>query len=163
MDNTTILSGAAIFISACSFSVSFLQMKISSAKTKLDLYNKRFSIYLAALEYFQATWHEPHDKAQEESRRFTKAYRESQFLFEKNSGIYEILGKIQQNGAKILFHKKYKYESENNLTKDRLDLSSLHESSMKAQFEFEENLKLLENQIGKYISFRSIEGWHIFK
>lgn len=163
MDKSTAVSWIALVISLCSFWVAFVQMRIASAKTKLDLYNKRFSIYVTALEYYQSTWHDPHEKIEIEARKFTKAFRESLFLFDKNSGIQDVLKKIQQNGSTISFYEKYKYESENNLTKDKLDLPTLHEASNKARDEFEANLKDLEKQLDKYLSFKSIDGWHLFK
>ncbi|WP_374254393.1 hypothetical protein [Acinetobacter brisouii] len=161
--STIVVSWIALVISLCSFWVAFVQMRIASAKTKLDLYNKRFSIYVTALEYYQSTWHDPYDKIENKAKEFTKAFRESLFLFDKNSGIQDLLKKIQQNGSTISFYKKYKYESENNLTNDRLDLSTLHDASMKAQFEFEANLLSLEQQLENYLSFKSIDGWHFYK
>lgn len=163
MDKSTAVSWIALVISLCSFWVAFVQMRIASAKTKLDLYNKRFSIYVTALEYYQSTWHDPYNKIEIEARKFTKAFRESLFLFDKNSGIQDLLKKIQQNGSTISFYEKYKYESENNLTKDKLDLSTLHEASNKARDEFEANLKDLEKQLDKYLSFKSIDGWYFYK
>ncbi|QSA96551.1 hypothetical protein [Methylococcus sp. EFPC2] len=163
MDKTTIFSIAAIAVSAASFVVLFSQLKISSAKTRLDLHNKRFSIYLTALEYYQATSHESTDKILEKSINFTKSYRESRFLFDPEDGVYETLGKIQQNGSTIYFYEKNKYERDSHLTEDTYDLSALHESSVKARNEFEVNLNLLENQIEKYIRFTNIAGWRVFK
>lgn len=52
-DVTFYLSIAAALLSLATFVVGYSQMKIASAKVKLDLYNKRFSVYLAALEYYQ--------------------------------------------------------------------------------------------------------------
>ena len=160
---TMIISLATILLSIATFTIAYSQMKIASAKTKLDLYNKRFNVYVTALDYYQATWHEPHEKIKEKSIEFTKSYRESQFLFDSNNGVYETLGKIQQNGAKIYAYEKYKYESENNLTKDRLDLNTMHESSVTALFDFEKNLHILEKQIDKYIQFKTITGWKFFR
>lgn len=137
-------------------------MRIASAKTKLDLYNKRYNIYLTALDYYQAIWHESYEVMKEKSILLTKSYRESQFLFKQVDGVYATLGNIQQNGATIVFYEKYKYDSENGLTADRFDLDTLHESSGKARTEFEKNLKLLEQQIGKYIKFQNINGWVFF-
>lgn len=160
---TLIVSIATVLISIATFSVAYSQMKIASAKTKLDLYNKRFNVYATALDYAQATWHQSHEIIKEKAIEFTKSYRESQFLFETSDGVYETLGKIQQNGATIHAYEKHKYERENNLTNDRLDLTMLHESSMNARLDFERNLKTLEKQIEKYIQFKTITGWKFFR
>ena len=160
---TLIVSIATVLISIATFSVAYSQMKIASAKTKLDLYNKRFNVYASALNYYQATWHESHEKIKERGIEFTKSYRESQFLFELSDGVYETLGKIQQDGAHIYAYKEHKYESENNLTDNRFDLTALHNLSVDAGFNFEKNLKNLEKQIEKYIRFQTITGWKFFR
>lgn len=160
---TLIVSIATVLISIATFSVAYSQMKIASAKTKLDLYNKRFAVYVSALDYYQATWSEPHDKIKEKRNQFTKFYRESKFLFEPSDGVYETLGRIQQNGSSIYAYEKHKYERENNLTNNRLDLHAMHEHSIKARLEFEKNLLALERQIEEYIQFTTISGWKFFK
>lgn len=157
------ISILAVLISAATFSVAFSQMKIASAKTKLDLYNKRFNIYVTALEYFLACWHEEYAGIKEKSLEITHAYRESRFLFAKEDGIYETLGKIQQNGSIVLAFEKHSYERANSLTKDRLDLDVMNNNAMEARFDFQKNLELLEQQMEKYIQFKEISGWRFFK
>ncbi len=159
---TLILSITTVLISIATFSVAYSQMKIASAKTKLDLYNKRFNIYIAALDYYQATWYKSLEEIKEKSIDFTKSYRESQFLFEESDGVYETLGKIQRNGSQIYTYEEHKYEIENNLTRDRLDLDSMHKDSTQARADFENNLKILEKQIEKYIQFTAVRGWTLF-
>ena len=101
-------------------------------------------------------------KLKEKSIDFTKSYRESQFLFEESDGVYETLGKIQRNGSQIYTYEEHKYEIENNLTRDRLDLDSMHKDSTQARADFENNLKILEKQIEKYIQFTVVRGWKFF-
>lgn len=158
----TLMSIAAFFISLATFSVAYSQVKIASAKTKLDLYNKRFAVYISALDYYHTTF-ESHDKIKERGNHLTKAYRESLFLFEPSSGIYETLGKIRQNGSRIHAYKEHKYKIENNSTNDRCDLHEMHEKSMNASFDLEKNLLKLEEQIKKYIQFKTITGWSFFR
>lgn len=158
---TLLVSILALLMSIAAFSVAFSQMKIASAKTKLDLYNKRFQIYVTALEYFQACYKKSHIEIEEKSFEITKVYRESRFLFAKEDGIYETLGKIQQNGSTILTFEKNKYEIENNRTNNQFDLDIHHEHAVKARLDFEENLKLLEVQMEKYIQFKEISGWSL--
>ncbi len=47
MQITTIVTIVGSIVSIVTLSVAWSQMRIASAKTKLDLYNKRFSVYLA--------------------------------------------------------------------------------------------------------------------
>ena len=160
---TILFSLLTIFISLATFSIAFSQMKIASAKNRLDLYNKRFNIYVTALEYFQACWHKSHKEIEEKSFEITHAYREARFLFAMEDGIYTTLGKIQQNGSTILAFEKHKYERENNLTNDRLHLETLHENACNARLDFQKNLEALESQMERYIQFKEISGWSIFK
>lgn len=160
---TVIISITTILISVATFTIAYSQMRIASAKTKLDLYNKRFNVYATALDYFHATWDQPHEKIKERGNQFNKSYRESQFLFEPSDGVYEALGKIKQNGSTIHFYEQHKYERENNLTKDRHDLSKLLDASVIARYDFEKNLQNLERQIEKYIQFKTITGWKFFQ
>lgn len=160
---TLMVSIATLLISLATFSVAYSQMRIASAKTKLDLYNKRFAVYVSALDYYQATWNESHENIKEKGNQFTKFYRESKFLFESSDGIYETLGKIQQNGSSIGFYKEHKYKRDNNLTDDIVDINTLHESSVNASANFERNLIELEKQIDKYIQFKTISGWRFFR
>jgi hypothetical protein len=50
---TIFISGVVAVVGVATLAVAWSQMRIASAKTKLDLYNKRFNVYLAALEYYQ--------------------------------------------------------------------------------------------------------------
>lgn len=147
MDQATITLIVSVVTLISTFSVAYAQMKIASAKIKLDLYNKRFAVYISALEYYQATWYESPDRMKEKGNQFVKFYRESKFLFEPSDGAYETLGKIQKNGAVIHSYEMHNHQRENHLADDRLCLKELHRSSVAAREEFETNLLELEKQI----------------
>jgi hypothetical protein len=136
-------------------------MKIASAKIRLDLYNKRFSVYTAALEYYQSVWWGTLDDVNEKAHVFTKAYRESLFLFSSNDGVYEILSRIQQNGGAIRGYLQHKQEK-NPGTSDSDTTAVLHERNVEGRAEFEKNLNLLEKKIEKYLRFKAISGWRFF-
>jgi len=157
------LACLTFIVTLSSFAVAYSQMKIASAKAKLDLYNKRFGIYQIALDYYQSAWWGTPDEMKEKSLKFTTAFRESQFLFDEKDGVHNTLKKIQQNGYSIFFEKEYKYKMENNLTLDKLDLDQLRESSNKARDEFEINIIQLESQLKKYLEFKNIHGWSFRK
>ena len=161
MDKATITLIVSVVTLISTFSVAYAQMKIASAKIKLDLYNKRFAVYVSALEYYQATWGKSPDRMKEKGNQFVKFYRESKFLFEPSDGVYETLGKIKDNGAVISFYEEQKDTNENNFSDDRLCLGELHESSVAAREEFTTNLHELEKQMDKYIQFKTISGWKL--
>lgn len=160
------ISVAALVISCCSLIVSRAQMRISSAKAKLDLYNKRFSIYVSALDYYQALWADINEgnliEVGEKSRAFVKAYRESQFLFDEKSKIYETLRAIMQDGSTMAIYFKRRVECDRDLVKNRDDLRVLHGNYMKAQDDFEKNLQVLERKLKEYLDFTSVNGWSFF-
>jgi hypothetical protein len=158
---TVIVSVSSLVVSFAAFTIAYSQFKIASAKAKLDLYNKRFNIYVTALDLFQATWYETHGIIHDKQIEFTKSYRESRFLFDKCDGVYETLGKIQQNAAMIYSYEEKKSDIENGKSNDRDSLSALHNASVKARDEFMINLETLEEQIEKYIQFKNINGWSL--
>lgn len=164
MDKSSIAIIASIIAVLTSLAASLIalsQMKIASAKLKLDLYNKRFNVYVTALDLHQATWREKerHESVQEKSIEFTKSYRESLFLFDVKDGVYDTLGRIQQNAGTIYGYEKMKSDNENG---ESHDLSAMHPASLRARDEFTSNLLLLEQQLKKYIQFTGIKGWRFF-
>jgi len=147
----------AIIVGLITGSIAFTQMKIASAKIKLDLYNKRFAVYEAALEYHQAIWSkdkEPLAEMDEKAKAFVKAYRESQFLFAPKDGVYDTLSVILQDGAKVVY-----FEREKRNPQDINDLHLMGSNANKGRKSFSENLLTLEKQMEKYIQFRDVKGW----
>lgn len=157
---TLTLGHLALFVSLSVGFVAYSQMRIASAKAKLDLYNKRFAIYAAALDYYWALWNEQ-DSVTTLSPALTKAYRESQFLFAGADGIYETLGKIQQHGANAKLH----YEEIKRIEDPPMGQSGSafsHRRSRSIELSgYERELKNLERQIAKYLVFTSVAGWSI--
>lgn len=139
--------------------VAWSQMKIASAKVKLDLYSKRFNVYLATLEYYQSTYGKIEGAMRAKSVEFVKCYRESQFLFDKDDRIFETLNRIMTHGNQILVYE----ETQSGATNFSQETTyMLHEKSIDARLAFEKDLILLEEQLAKYISFKTITGWRMF-
>lgn len=101
----------AVLVSAIAACVAAYAAHISNEKFRLDLYNKRFDIYSVALEFFNAlTIFDPSKDAKDFMllhNRFIKSREESWFLFGKDSGIYELLGEMNNNAFKITGFKKH--------------------------------------------------------
>lgn len=152
------LSITAAMVSIATFVVGYTQMRIASAKVRLDLYNKRFNVYLSALGYYQSAWGKVGDfdvKAAE----FIKCYRESQFLFSKKDGVYDTLTKIKDYGGVI--SAKRDLEEDDKAT-NRSNASALHDKCEDARRAMGDELQVLENQIAKYIDFKVVRGWSAF-
>lgn len=158
---TIYISMISIVVGITALVIGYSQMKIASSKTKLDLYNKRFNIYLATLNYYQAT-QETHEAIKEKSITFTKAYRESLFLFKVTDGIYETLGEIQKNGAIIYGYELNAHQFAKQKHNENNSGGAFLEASVTARSAFEKNLKTLEIQLVKYIQFKTISGWSLF-
>ena len=159
---TLIFSIASILVSIAAFSVAYSQMKISSAKVRLDLYNKRFAIYCSAVDYYISNCHDSHIKIKEQEFKFIESLRESRFLFEPHDKIHEILVEIHRNGCSIHCSKEYKYNKENNMIGDEETVQAFRKIEIKNRDAFGENLIKLENNIEKYIQFKTISGWKFF-
>jgi hypothetical protein len=84
------------------------------AKLRLDLYDKRFAIYEDALAFYQALGGSPNSLQSETfaavQRSFIKSYRESQFLFDADSGVFELLGKLNLDAVKVIVSKTRAHE-----------------------------------------------------
>jgi hypothetical protein len=93
-------------IAAMALWVASRQSKTNMAKLRLDLYDKRFAIYENTLTFYQALNGAPHslqtDAFTSLHRSFIKSHRESQFLFDDDSGVFEILGRVSLDGFKVI-------------------------------------------------------------
>ncbi|MBJ7533272.1 hypothetical protein JDN40_04015 [Rhodomicrobium vannielii ATCC 17100] len=97
-----ISSGAVLFLGVATFFVAYSQMRIASAKARLDLYNRRFAIYICALEYYLILSNDASEaEIKEKTISFTKASRESIFLFDPIDGIGQTMHDIMQDGSII--------------------------------------------------------------
>jgi len=82
-----------ILISGAVALIGYFQYKINRHKFRLDLYNRRFSVYEKALIYFQSYYSSDANAEFIDgyARDFIHAYRESTFLFGADSTVYRQL------------------------------------------------------------------------
>lgn len=154
---TFYLSIAAAMVSIATFVVGYTQMKIASAKVKLDLYNKRFNIFLITVEYYFASYGKTDEDMKEKSRDFVKGCREAKFLFDKDDGVYDTLMRIMGHGSKIQAYEDAASGATPNVCDDARRI--MHESSVNARSDFDKDLHTLEDQLTKYITFKTVTGW----
>ncbi|WP_243412499.1 hypothetical protein [Stenotrophomonas maltophilia] len=148
-----------VLLSIATILIALSQMKIASSKARLDLYNKRFAIYTTALEYFQALWEKSDTPLKACEANMIKAFRESKFLFKQSDGIYETLERIKDAGAMATYLKEDISKIESGIVTDDRILTSSRENRSDALQRFEDNLKLLEQQLEKYLGFKTASGW----
>ncbi|WP_047528493.1 hypothetical protein [Pseudomonas sp. 11/12A] len=156
---TLVVSSVTAMIGVATLVVGYSQMKIASAKVRLDLYNKRFNVYVATLEYYQSAYGKVEGSMKAKSAEFIKCYRESQFLFDPKDGVFDTLKNIMTSGNKILVYEDTLSGAQPHISSETTHL--LHEKSVEARQRFEKDLLILEEQMAKYIDFKVVRGWKL--
>lgn len=153
---TVIVSVVGGVVGLIAVTVAWSQMRIASAKTKLDLYNKRFNVYMAALEFHQCA--SSGDGVKDKFDKLTQAYRESLFLFEDKDGIRETLERIRKAGLSILTHHVAKLDPNSAANIFKEFQTPAHD----AYIGMGEDISALEDQLKQYLSFHNVRGWTFF-
>lgn len=153
---TYAISILTVLVACSTFVVGYSQAKIASAKVKLDLYERRFNVYISALNFCRAFYTKEPEEIKEYMFELVRSCRESKFLFKEEDGIYEILNTIKETGD--LFNSYTAYVKSNGI----LDLNNPYKEALKNAEIFEKNLKDLEEKIKPYIQFKTIQGWTFF-
>jgi len=137
-------------------SIAKQQHKTNYNKLRLDLYQRRFAVYESTVMFYQVligpTELIESDDFREKQKNFIRCCRESQFLFEKEDGILELLEKLdsesfkitgfKQNGRKVAIHPP-----------TFLDMNNDAEKGMAF---FGVGIKELEHKLMKYLDFRQV-------
>jgi hypothetical protein len=92
-------------ISLVALIVAIFSFFIASERFRLDLYNKRFEIYVRTVKFYQVLIRSERNDEDETfaslRKDFILATRESQFLFSPESGIYDLLTRLNTDSFKI--------------------------------------------------------------
>jgi hypothetical protein len=77
--------------------INYFQWKTNREKLRLDLYEKRFQIYLRVLAFFQQiiVWEDREDQVALQEPFFA-AFRESQFMFPSKSRVFDLLSEFHE-------------------------------------------------------------------
>jgi len=103
--NASLISTApAVLISAYVAWVAYQQYRTTREKLRLDLYDRRFGVYTAAIDFYHvlSRYDENLQPHQEAHRTFIKAVRESRFLFGHDNEIVSILEEMHARAARIM-------------------------------------------------------------
>jgi hypothetical protein len=136
--------------------ISLRQARISREKLRLDLYNKRFEIYEITLSFYQSiTSYDPsEDKVfRLINRSFIKAMKEAQFLFDSQSGIYQILQKMHEDSFKVTGFKRMGAELH---SADPLACSKMHTEMQDVLTSFSFRIDMIEKAIAPYLNFHKV-------
>ncbi|WP_175947658.1 hypothetical protein [Burkholderia pyrrocinia] len=98
-----------ILISAYVAWVAYQQYRTNREKLRLDLYDRRFGVYTASIDFYHvlSSYDEANQQHQEAHRDFVKAMRESRFLFGQDSEIVSILEEMHTRAARIMGYKTH--------------------------------------------------------
>ena len=91
--------------------VAYWQLKVNRDKLRLELYNRRFDVYSKTLDFYQVMRNydgnfKTEDSVKTSQRAFIKASRESQFLFDKESCVFDILNEMNQRTSRMYTYKQ---------------------------------------------------------
>ena len=98
------VTAVATTIVACYVAlISRRQWLTNQEKLRLDLYDRRFKIYVQVLEFYLAVivW-DGTDSQQQLRGPFTQAFRESRFLFPEKSGVFPFLKEFSERAFFIV-------------------------------------------------------------
>jgi hypothetical protein len=128
--------------------------QVEATKIRLDLYNRRFQIFVSIFDFYEALigW-----KGTDEQRlaraRFFKAYQESAFLFKPESRIEEMLKSLFDASGKII---GFKEDSEQFKAGGPEFYSEQFNAMNSALGYFDNTLPKLRAAFGDYLNFHSI-------
>jgi hypothetical protein len=129
---------ATPIIAVCVAYISYRQWKTAQEKVRLDLYNRRFATYLAAVIFCRMIhpW-ENSDEQSEIYKTFTSARYEAGFLFPDKSGVPALFEEILQKAILII-------------TKPRnIDIEATSD-------ELADQMQRLTDRVGPYMNFHQL-------
>lgn len=149
-----------IFITAFLAAIAFWQSRINSNKLRLDIYNRRFDVYSKTLDFYQLLLsYDPNDVSKELlntlQKGFIKAFRESQFLFDEKSGVYDILDRMHTKSFQIIGCKEHGGKLAD---ADPQEFEKMHKQSMEALKCFTESIPQLEKAMARYLNFHKLDA-----
>src|SRR5208282_4349068 len=96
---------ATVLVAAFVAAITWHQWRINREKLRLDLYQRRFEIYLRVLDFHMALWQQDEPKLDVLHVTFMKAFWESKFLFPSESGIYDFLDEYNLRTSRVRVYK----------------------------------------------------------
>ncbi len=145
----TLISLVALIVAAFSFFVA-------SERFRLDLYNKRFDIYMRTVRFYQALITSKRDNEDEAfsalRKDFILASRESQFLFSPESGVHDLLTRLNSDSFKITGQKDMPKE----LPPEQIVAN--HNQFWGAQMRWNSSMEPLEAMMAPYLNYHYVSA-----
>lgn len=149
-----LLKFTPIIISISVAIIGWFQYKINKNKIRLDLYNRRFAVFDKILNYYLAYYSTnlTSEKIQGIEKDFVCAYRESLFLFGRESSVYKIITEIKDDLG-FLFQFKEKFGP---LPYDKDEYRAWSKTKEEKQ-DPAKLMKSLEDALASWLDFQKIE------
>jgi hypothetical protein len=129
--------------------IAFYQWKTNREKLRLDLYQRRFEIYLRVLDFHFAIWQKDEPKLNLLHVQFMKAFWESKFLFREKSGIYDFLDDYNLRTSRVRVYRSQ--------IPPRSDLTPEERAQLiKDEIWIKDCIGILEEKLSPYLNFHSI-------
>lgn len=138
--------------------VAWRQFKLGRDKLRLDLYERRFAVYERTLAFYNALIGDSKALQSENFLQlhldFIRVCRESQFLFESDTGIFQLLEDLQSRAFKVTGFKVHGHM----VADDPTTLLKMSKDATDALSYFDTAIKTLEIKMTPYLNFRKVLG-----
>jgi hypothetical protein len=104
---STSISVATAIVAVIALVLSYRSSQDNRDKIRLDLFNRRFTIYQRTLVFYQELIGWRDEQSQKNLiQPFIEASREALFIFPRDSGVYEHLQQFWKHATRIIQHKE---------------------------------------------------------
>ncbi|OUI78455.1 hypothetical protein HK18_10575 [Commensalibacter intestini] len=155
---TVVMAILTILIGMITSYIAYAQMNIARAKVKLDLYERRFNVYVVALNCYQELYKQQPQQIAKRTYDVIQSCRESKFLFKEEDGIDKILDKMKENSDQVCKYEDYVSKNGRIHSDDPQTAQELLKKATDAKKDFEAKLYDLEVKIKPYIQFQNVKG-----
>lgn len=130
--------------------------KVEATKLRLDLYNRRFQIFVSIFDFYEALLGWTNTAEQRAARtKFFRAYQELGFLFSTEFGIQDVMKKLLDNSGTVIGFKEH---GQSYREQDReLYLKQFNETNQILTTGFDGRLTKLRAAMAEYLNFRTVE------
>lgn len=135
--------------------IAYQQWRTNRDKLRLDLYQRRFQIYEAVVSFYvELLGSKEHMRSEtftQKQKEFTKAVRESRYLFDDGSGIHDLLAQLNTKYYAIVGFKTEAHA----IADDPPSVIKWHQDMVDSLALFDRSIGKLETAMLPYLKFSS--------
>jgi len=169
--NSPVLLVSTLIVSAISAFASIAAWWVNHEKLRLDLYNRRFDVYRRTLAFYheleaaekgppeqgKTAWVDSPELRQMQLA-FISAYRESQFLFDDGSRIFDLLKQMHSDSIGMIGHIRYIIPNVSSL--GPIASIDAYNDYMSRLHRVEATIPELEKRMSPYLNFHRLSFWN---